>query len=185
MNIDSYFLEKENTVLILMDIQSKLISLMIEKEKLLLEIKKIVQIANIFNLPIIVTEHYPRLLGTTIEEIRRELLKEVIIKKSSFNCCESEEFNNHLNSLERRKLILVGVETHICILQTALTLIKRGYIVHIPIEATSSRTIYNKETGLNMMRDAGVIITSVETIIFQLLKKVEAKEFKEIMKIVK
>lgn len=185
MDINSYILNKKDTALIVVDVQSRLVAVMAEKERFIHEINKIIQAAGVFKLPIIMTEHYPRLYGKTIDEVKEKLPEGNFIKKMSFNCCKNEEFNKAVRLLERKNLILVGIEAHICIFQTALGLIKQGYIVHVPQEATSSRTRGNWQVGLNLMRDVGAVITSGETIIFQLLEGVEAEEFKEIMRILK
>jgi nicotinamidase-related amidase len=90
-----------------------------------------------------------------------------------------------VKKLNKKYLILTGLETHICIFQTAIGLIEQGYTVHIPHDAVSSRAMDNWQVGLNMMRDVGAVITTAETIMFQLLGTAEAKEFKEILRIVK
>jgi nicotinamidase-related amidase len=178
-------LTREDTGLLIVDVQSKLLSVMAHREKVIKRINQLIASSRVFDLPIILTEHYPQLLGMTINEVKDALSTYKPVKKKCFDCCKSEEFNQAVMALDRKYLILVGLETHICILQTAIGLIQQGYIVHVPQDAVSSRTIDNWQVGLDMMQNIGVVITSAETIIFQLLGGADAKEFKEIMKIIK
>ena len=146
---------------------------------------KLIHLARLFNLPVIVTEHYPRMMGSTLPEIKEALHTYDPIEKMDFNCCAVESFNNRLKSADLETILLAGVETHICIFQTCLNLLEKGYNVHVPHDAVDSRTEENWHIGLDLMKDAGAVITSTETIIFQILKRAGTKEFKEMLRIIK
>jgi nicotinamidase-related amidase len=102
-----------------------------------------------------------------------------------FNCCDVDEFNEGLNSLGVKSLIIVGVETHICVFQTCASLLEKGYSIHVPQDAVSSRADENWQVGLRLMDKAGAFITSTETIIYQIMKKAGTPEFKKMLKVIK
>ena len=102
-----------------------------------------------------------------------------------FNCCEADDFNRRLESLYVENIILAGVETHICVFQTCFSLQKQGLQVHVPQDAVDSRTDENRRIGLGLMRDAGAVVTSTETIVYQVLKKAGTKEFKTMLRMIR
>ena len=178
-------LKKEDTVLIVVDVQGKLAQLMNKKEKLYDNLQKIIQGAKILNLPIIWMEQYPKGLGPTIPEIVSLLPDQQPISKTSFSCCGESGFMTKLNAIGRHQVLICGIETHVCIHQTALDLIEMGYKVQIVSDAVSSRSKENKEIGLQKMAAAGAILTSVEMALFELLRVAGTEEFKAISKILK
>jgi nicotinamidase-related amidase len=144
-----------------------------------------VELSKLFHLPVILTEQYPKWLGPTFPEIKESLPAYEPITKLHFNCCYVESFNESLDSCDLKNIIIVGVESHVCILQTCISLLDKGYQVHIPQDAVDSRTDENWRVGLKLMDKAGALITSTETIIYQLLKEAGTKEFKKMLKIIK
>ena len=127
----------------------------------------------------------PQGLGPTIPEVA-DLLSEIQpISKLSFSCCRNDRFVQALKVSNRNQVLIAGIETHVCIYQTAVDLVDLGYEVQVVTDAVSSRTAENKEIGLQKMRDAGISFTSLETALFELLKFAEGEQFKEILKIVK
>ncbi len=178
-------LNKEHAGIVIVDVQVKLISVMKHRERVVDNIIKLLHLSRLFNLPVILTEQYPKLIGSTFPEIKETLPTYDPIEKMDFDCCAVEHFNNRLESAGLKTIILSGVETHICILQTCISLLKRGYNVHVPRDAVDSRTDENRDVGLELMKEAGAVITSTETVIFQILKRAGTKEFKEMLKIVK
>ncbi len=178
-------LKKEDTVLVVVDVQGKLAQLMYEREKLYKNLQKLIQSAKILDLQIIWMEQYPKGLGPTIPEIA-DLLPELRpIPKISFSCCGEGHFMASLNATNRNQILISGIETHVCVHQTALDLIRLGFEVQIVSDAVSSRTKENKEIGLQKMAVAGAILTSVEMALFELLRVAGNTEFKEISKILK
>mmetsp|Transcript_5220 Transcript_5220/g.2980 ORF Transcript_5220/g.2980 Transcript_5220/m.2980 type:complete len:180 (-) Transcript_5220:2238-2777(-) len=178
-------LQIENTALIVIDVQGKLAQLMYEKDSLFESLQKIIEGSRLLELPIIWMEQIPEKLGPTISVVSNLMQDIQPISKSSFSCCGNEKFSDALNKLNRKQLLLVGIETHICIYQTSIDLLKLGYEVHIVTDAVSSRTLANKQIGLEKIKDAGGNLTSTETVFFELLKIAEGKKFGEIVKIVK
>jgi nicotinamidase-related amidase len=167
------------------DVQERLAAVMDRKEQVLDNCRRLIEGAKILDVPIAVTEQYPKGLGPTEEELRGALLSYEPFEKLTFSCCGEPSFTSALESLGRRTIILAGMETHVCVLQTALDLLRGGYGVHLVRDAVCSREKENWITGVDLMRDAGAVITSTETVLFQLLGKAGTEEFKAISKLVK
>ena len=178
-------LSLDRVVMVVVDVQEKLISHIWEKEKIIRNIQMLIKGLKILNVPILLTEQYPEGLGKTIPRIR-EILSDISpISKMTFDCSANKNFMERINGLKRKQILLCGIETHVCIYQTAIGLKSKGYEVDVVADGVSSRTEGNKEIALQRMRDSGIGITSVETVLFELLKTAEGKEFKEILKLVK
>ena len=178
-------LKMENVSLLIVDIQGNLAHAMHEKELLFKNMQKLIKGIQVLGLPILWVEQNPQGLGTTIPEIADILSNIQPISKMSFSSCRNDRFMKALRSLNRRQVLIAGIEAHICVYQTAADLVVLGYEVQVVSDAVSSRTPVNKEIGLQKMRDSGVSLTSVETALFELLKVAEGEQFKEILKIVK
>lgn len=178
-------LEKANTGLVIIDVQEKLMPV-VERSQIIIEnIIKLLLLSKLFNLPVILTEQYTKWLGPTLPDIIESLTEYKPIPKMYFNCCDVEAFNEQLNSEDLKNIIVVGVESHICVFQTCLSLVNKGYQVHIPQDAVGSRTDENMHIGLELSNKAGALITSTESVIYQILKKAGTKEFKQMLKAVK
>ena len=178
-------LSTENTLLLLIDIQGKLAHLMHDKAMLFNNLQKLIKGVQILDVPILWVEQNPAGLGPTIPEVA-DLLPDVEpVSKMSFSSCRNERFVQTLKALNRKQLLIAGIETHVCVYQTAVDLVGLGYQVQVVTDAVSSRNVENKEIGLQKMRDSGVSLTSVETALFELLKVAEGEQFKGILKIVK
>ena len=178
-------LKLDDTVLLVIDIQGKLAHLMHNKEDLFKNVRLLIQGAQILDLPILLTEQYPQGLGPTIPEIA-ELLEGVEpITKTAFSCCGENTFNQAFADLGREQALLVGIETHVCVWQTAHDLLESEYEVHVAADAVSSRSPDNKQVGLQLMRDAGAKITCVETALFELMRVAGGPQFKEVSKLLK
>lgn len=178
-------LERLQTGLVVVDIQTKLMKVMRQKECVTDNTLKLIHLAKLFDIPIVLTEQVPDKIGPTLPEIKKALPEKAAIEKFDFNCCAVEPFMQALKSDGLINIILTGVESHICVLQTCLDLLDKGYIVHVPRDAVDSRTEENWLTALNLMEKAGAVITSTETVIFQILKKAGTKEFKEMLRLIK
>ena len=178
-------LKKENTTLLIIDIQGKLAHLMHGKELLFKNVQKLIKGIQVLGIPILWVEQNPSGLGPTIPEIADILSNIQPISKMSFSSCRNDDFLQTLNALNRKQVLTAGIEAHVCVYQTAADLVDIGYEVQVVTDAISSRSVENKEIGLQRMRDSGVSLTSVETALFELLKVAEGEQFKEILKIVK
>jgi len=175
----------ENTGLIIVDAQERLMQVMGNPDRVSDRIVKLLHLARVFNLPVILTEQNPKFLGPTIPAVRAALPEYSPIEKLDFDCCNVDLFNTRLKETALRTILLTGVETHICIFQTCISLLKRGYAVQVPHHAVDSRTADNWNIGLSLMREAGAVVTSAETLIFQILERAGTTEFKEMLKVVK
>ncbi len=178
-------LNREDTILVVVDVQGKLAQLMHDKSELFENLRRMIQGAKILDIPIVVTEQYPQGIGPTVAEIADLLTDVESISKTSFSCCGEDKFNAALQGLNRRQILVTGIETHICVHQTALQLIDAGYEVQVVADAVSSRTLANKKIGLNKMHAAGAVITSSETALYELLRAAEGPQFKAVLKLVK
>src|SRR5512134_1886590 len=129
MTVDKFLLDKDNTTLLIIDIQERLAVVMKEKEQVTRNVLHLVELAKMQNIPIVVTEQYPKGLGRTLPEISAALPAYLPIEKVSFSCCGEASFNEQIKRLGKKKLIVTGMETHICVLQTSVALIKEGFDV--------------------------------------------------------
>ena len=178
-------LTTDDTVLVLIDFQKRLFPVMHDGEKLLRNVLKLIQGAQVLQVPILLTEQYPRGLGPTLPEIK-ELLPDIIpIEKTCFNCCDEEKFNIALAALHRKQVLVAGIEAHICVYQTVVALSGAGYEVQVVADAISSRDPENKLVTMSKLGAAGISPTTVEMALFELLKTGSGDVFKQISKIVK
>ncbi len=185
MNLNNFFLHKQDTILVIIDIQERLAAAMGERQAVIANCLHLINAAGLLQIPVLITEQYPKGLGPTVNEIKEALQAYGLMEKIAFNCCEEPDFLNKIASSGRNKIILTGMETHICVLQTCLGLLKEGYSVHVANDAVCSRKSENHKTALEFMRDAGAVITCTETVLFQLLEKAGTEEFKIISKRIK
>lgn len=178
-------LQADDTALIVIDVQGKLATLMHEKETLFQNLARLIRGAQLLQIPIVLTEQYPQGLGETAPEIKSLLPDVQPITKMSFSCCGAETFINSLEELDRKQLLVAGIESHICVYQTVSDLLDAGYEVEVVADAVSSRTAENRQLGLSRMYDMGARLTSTEMALFELLRVAGTPTFKEISKLVK
>lgn len=183
--MDKFFITKDNSILVVVDIQDKLAVVMNKKDQVTLNTLHLIEIAKLLYIPIVVTEQYPKGLGTTLYDIKEALPLYQPLEKVTFDCCKGEGFLRKIASLKRSHIILVGMETHVCVLQTCLGLLKESYSVHLVSDAVCSRKKDDYLMGRELMRDAGAVITCTETLLFQLLEQAGTSEFKHISKRIK
>ena len=178
-------LTTEDTALVLIDIQEKLAPAMHNKEALFNNLKKMVKGARLLGLPILWAEQNPAGLGPTVPEIAELLPDQRPLSKFSFSCCGSEEFMQDLKAVNRKNMLVAGIEAHVCVYQTVADLIYRQFDVQVVADAVASRTPENKHIGLEKSKEAGAGITGTETVLFELLKEAKGDRFKEIINLVK
>lgn len=174
-----------NSCLIVVDIQGKLAELMHEKEIIFRNVQILIKAAKILEIPILWCQQCPQSLGLTSPQIAELLAGCEPIDKATFSCCGSEKFKAALAGLSRRQIILTGIETHVCIYQTATDLLADGYSVDIVADAISSRTLDNKQVALRRLSARGANITSTEMALFELLRTADHPKFKQIAKLIK
>jgi len=176
-------LEAAQCALIVVDIQEKLLPPIWEKQQLLKNSQLLIRLAKILDIPAIVTTQYAKGLGGTVPEVADLLPEREAIDKVMFSCFGSEVFCSMLKKLPGRRttVLLCGMETHICVMQTALSALREGYLVHVASDAVSSRTEWNWRVGLDRMRSAGAVISSTEMITYELLRSSGSPAFKELL----
>ncbi|MBW1740382.1 MAG: hydrolase [Deltaproteobacteria bacterium] len=173
---------RKNCVLVIIDVQQKLVPVIEEARKIIENIVKLIKFSKILGFPVVLTEQQK--LGETVTEIRGEIPDFQPISKITFSCFGSEEFRKHIRQLNRNTLIITGVEAHICVAQTALPAIS-DYTVHVVSDAIGSRSIHDWEIALDRMRHNGITITSTEMLIYELLVRAGTPEFKEALRLIK
>lgn len=183
------FLNREGAVLLVVDFQEKL-AVAINKELYSVALKNtrlMIEAASLLGIPIIVTEQYPKGLGKTVPELSEALAGREfrLCEKISFSCARDDHFLRTLGALNRRQVVVVGMEAHVCVYQTCVDLEGAGYSVFVLDDAVSSRFLHNYRSALESLRDAGCTVFSTETAIFQLLKVAGTAEFRKIAPLVK
>lgn len=178
--MEKFFIEKHEAVLVIVDIQERLAAVMSERKKVVDNCLHLIELCKLLDIPILLNEQYPKGLGPTVGEIKEALQPYEPFEKITFSCCKGETFPEKLSATGRKKIILAGMETHVCVLQTCIGLLREGYGVHAVSDAICSRTKENFRTAIEFMRDAGAVITCTEAVLFQLLEKAGTEEFKTI-----
>lgn len=177
----------DNSILLIIDIQEKFRPVLFNSDELISNVTKLVKAFQLLKIPILVSEQYPTGLGETVKEIKQELNEYAYVEKVSFDCFKNSDFLNILeNKLSGKKhLIVCGIESHVCVIQTVLSAIFKGYNVHLIADAVSSRKKSDYDLALRRMENEGAKLSSSEMIIFQMIEDSTDKHFKEISRIVK
>jgi nicotinamidase-related amidase len=176
-------LEAEQCALVVIDIQEKLLPPIFQKEQLLRNAQLLIRAAAILKIPALVSTQYAKGLGGTVPEISSLLAGTESIDKTLFSCFGSDAFCSVLKRLpgKRNTLLLCGMESHICVAQTALGALREGYLVHVSSDAVSSRAEWNWKIGLARMGAAGAVISSTEMMIYELMRSSSSAAFKELL----
>jgi len=156
-----------------------------QSEALVSSLQVLVKGLQVLGIPILPTEQNPAKLGPTIPEIKDLISDFSPVSKLAFSCCREPAFMTRLEALGRPQVLLTGIEAHVCVCQTALDLVARGYQVQLVTDGIASRTKANRKVALQRMKQAGVVPTSVEMVLFELLQVAEGERFKEISRLVK
>lgn len=177
---------KENTIALVIDVQYRLFSHIYDFENLEFHMLRLINGLQALNIPIQITEQYVKGLGPTIQTIQEELDESYRpIEKMEFSCLDNELYSQALKETGKKNVIIMGIESHVCVLQTTIDLIANGYQVIVIEDCVSSRKLTDKQTAINRMRQEGAIISSYESILFELCRVSGTDEFKAISKIVK
>jgi nicotinamidase-related amidase len=178
-------LKADDTALVIVDVQGKLADLMHGRDQLFRNLVIMAEGAKVLDIPILWNEQLPDKLGETVSPLRSVLdgLKPLV--KKTFSCCGNDSFVAELNRLNRRQVLLVGIESHVCVYQTACDLLRAGHEVHLVTDAVSSRTPENKQIGIEATRASGAHLTSTEMALFEMLQVAEGDRFRRISKLVK
>lgn len=173
----------DDCALIIIDMQDKLVNAAFSGDEAANNASKLSQAANILNIPTIITEQYPKGLGNTVKGITTT--NSIILEKNNFSALRELKFAKKLKELSPKQIILCGIETHICVLQTAADLISKGYDVHVVNDACSSRKEHEYNTGIDLIKQYGGKITCTEIVLFELLKTSKHPYFKPIQMLIK
>lgn len=178
----NYKLDKDDTVLIVVDLQEKLMKAMSHREKIYKNTNLLLALAEQMGIPVIVTEQYPKGLGPTTNEIKDNLKEYQYMDKMEFSAYSGLK---QILPANRKTVLVTGSETHVCVFQTTRDLLANGYNVHVVKDAVCSRFKDNYLSGLELMKDMGAVINNTETILFDLLKVAGTPEFKVISPLLK
>ncbi|GGI77520.1 hydrolase [Legionella impletisoli] len=171
-------LEKDKSCLLLIDVQEKLTPYVIEPERLVHGCEWLLKLANKLGVPLLVSEQYPRGLGQTVDELSPTLTEVKRVEKVHFSCGSDEGFMAHLKTLNRKQIVLMGIETHVCVMQTAMELKEKGFEVFVVVDAVSCRHEIDHRYGLKRMKAAGVQLITREMVFFEWLRQAGTPEFK-------
>jgi len=176
-------LQVEKCALVVIDIQEKLLPPIFNKDQLLRNTSLLVRLAKILKIPTLLTTQYAKGLGHTAPEIAALVDGAQEIDKLEFSCFGKDVFCSAVKSLpgNRNTMLLCGMETHICVMQTALGALEQGYLVHVASDAVGSRAESNWKVGIERMRDSGCVISSTEMMMYELLRQSGTPEFKELL----
>lgn len=177
----SVLLKKEDCALLVIDVQEKLVRVIDEADRSIENIVRLIRFSNIVDIPVVFTEQ--KNLGDTVKEIRREIATFQPLSKITFSCFASEEFCTYLKQLNKKTLIVTGIEAHICVAQTVLDATSE-YGVHVVSDAVSSRSNKSKEIALDRLRQNDVTITTTEMLIYELLVKAGTNEFRKTLRLI-
>ncbi len=180
-------LKADHCALVVVDIQEKLLPPIFEKERLVRNSQLLIRLANILEIPALTTTQYARGLGSIVPEIAELLPHKDFMDKTTFGCFGSDQFCSAVKALpgKRNTLLVCGMETHICVMQTVMGALEKGYLVHVAADAVSSRTELNWKIGLERMRSAEAVISSTEMMIYELLRASNTPAFKEMLQYLK
>jgi nicotinamidase-related amidase len=174
-------LDRDRAALVVVDVQEAFRKAVLEFDEVAQNSGLLVRAAQILDIPLVITEQYPRGLGATVPEVADHAEGARPLEKTVFSAAAADGFE--LDG--RDQVLLCGIETHVCVSQTAHDLLDREVEVHVARDAVSSRTSQNRELGLHKMEGSGAVLTSVETALFELLGAAGSDEFKQIQELVK
>lgn len=183
-----YILGRENTILVVVDMQEPFLRGIHDRERLIGNVRLLIQAAAKLNVPILTTVQYAERMGPLVPEIEHAVPDAaacVPVDKMCFSCAGSPAFQMALAERNRRQILLCGVETHICVSQTALDLVSQGYQIHVAADAVSARSLEKHKLGMERMRDSAVLPCAAEAAVYELLREAGTPEFKAILQLVK
>lgn len=181
----SLTVSREDCALVLIDIQERLVGVMRRRDEVVATAVLLARCAAALGIPVLVTRQYPKGLGDTVEGLREATGQADVIDKLSFDCSAEPGFISHLERTGRRQVVLAGMEAHICVAQTALGLLERGYDVQVVADAVCSRRDEDRDVALDRLRAAGVVVTTAESTVYEALGRAGTPEFRTVLEAVK
>ncbi len=185
MRTDKFILNPKNSILLVIDIQEKFLPHIKDNAELKKKTSILIQAAKRLGIPMLITEQYPKGLGETALLLQEKSGYQKPVVKDTFSCCGEQRFLSVLNDYKRTHIVVTGIEAHVCVFQTVIDLLDKKYSVHVVSDCVGSRHKKNKQMAISTMRQAGAIISPMETVIFQWLKRSGTPEFKEIQPLIK
>lgn len=182
MKTDAFVLRRSDTALIVIDIQEKLAAAMDKTvmEQVVRNTAILIETAKTFAMPLIVSEQYRKGLGPTVPQLQEKLAGCEVLEKLHFDCTRDETLDKKIAAAGRKIIVVTGIEAHVCVFQTALSLLGKGYCVIVASDAVASRRTHDWEYSLRALMQAGAVIYPTETISFMLLEKAGTPEFKKL-----
>ncbi len=180
--------DKNNSALVIIDVQTKLAAAMPADElnNVLRTSSILLQAATALKIPVLATEQYPQGLGSSHPDIKSYFPENLVaVTKTCFSCSDSEGFLESLSETGRKQVVLVGMEAHICVLQTAMGLLGRGYQVFIPGDGVCSRSVNHKRNALNRMINSGIHISNVESVLYEWIRDAKNEHFKTLSALIR
>jgi nicotinamidase-related amidase len=175
----------QDSLFLVVDFQVGMLKVINSWERIAGKVNQLIQTANILGIPILLTEQYKKGLGETHPEVLNEIKSPVICQKEHFSACMEPDFLSAIHSFRRNKIIVVGMEAHVCVLQTCLDLIKAGFQIHLVTDAVASRVKENRNIAIDILRQGGAVISSTEIVIFQWAYRANTENFRKILPVVK
>ena len=178
-------IKRENSTGLLIDIQEKLFPHMDQKEALIKKCTMLIEGLKVLDIPLVITEQYPKGLGVTVEELSVLVSQDALIEKIAFSCCDEPAVLQNAAIQNRKTIIIAGIEAHVCVLQTVVDFLAAGYTAVVVEDCISSRSREDKLVAVERMRAEGAVITTCESILFELARVAGTDEFKAISRLVK
>jgi nicotinamidase-related amidase len=178
-------LRPAQTFLLVIDVQERFRSLQSGFEQMLAGVVRLTRAARLLEIPTLVTEQYPKGLGSTVPEIQSVLGERQALPKTCFSACGSEELSRRLGEIDRQQALVCGIETHVCVSQTVHDLLGRGLSVQVAVDAVESRNALDREVALRRMERAGAVLTTTEAAAFELLGDASHPRFREVQALFK
>ena len=185
MNPNAEFLKPDDCMLLLVDVQKVMLDLCEDHARLVKHTDALIQVAKVFNLPILFSVHNTEKLGGFLPELLHKVDDPLVLNKVEFSCLENEGMMKAILGMGRKTLLVAGLETHVCIFHTCTQAARLGYRVHVAADGVASRSRLNWEVGLGRMREAGVVVSSTEMMIFELLNRAGTPEFRALLPLLK
>lgn len=175
-------LNKEESLLLLVDVQEKLVPAVLHSDAFIARCEWVLKLANKMKVPILTSEQYPQGLGSTVEQLRSYYGENECIEKVHFSCMQQPDYVQRLNRFKKNQLIVIGIEAHVCVLQTAMEMKGAGFDVFVVVDAVSSRNELDLKYGLKRMKQEGIHLITAEMVFFEWIRHAGTPEFKALSK---
>ncbi len=185
MNVYQEFLNPGECLLLLIDIQKSMLDLCVDRDRTVLNTTTLIEVAQVFNIPVLCTVQNPDKLGGFMPELTGMIAAPEFFGKMEFNAFENDQIARAIRRSGRKTLLLAGIEAHVCIFHTSVGALRLGYRVHIAGDAIASRSDFDRQTGIHRMDRAGAVISSTDMILFELLHQAGTKEFRALLPLLK